>query len=221
MTKYCNNCGSKLIDNPKFCQNCGNNVNSEESELAKQNKRQKVIASKQKSFNSVNIILLVGLIGVIAIYFFTIESKENKIIKEQPIVVQEIDYPSSPTNMVNISSRVENGKIIIPLDEVKEGKFVSFSYRGKNGSVPLLAYLSEEGRVITAISMCEPCNSTTFHIKGNELVCNSCGTTWEVDNLEAISGSCGKYPPDPIPSVVVENEIQISEQNVTNWRRRI
>jgi uncharacterized membrane protein len=221
MSKYCNNCGSKLIDKPKFCQNCGNNVNSEESELAKQNKRQKVIASKQKSFNSVNIILLVGLLGVIAIYFFTIESKENKIIKEQPIVVQEIDYPSSPTNMVNISSRVENGKIIIPLDEVKKGKFVSFSYRGKNGSVPLLAYLSEEGRVITAISMCEPCNSTTFHIKGNELVCNSCGTTWEVDNLEAISGSCGKYPPDPIPSVVVENEIQISEQNVTNWRRRI
>lgn len=87
--------------------------------------------------------------------------------------------------------------------------------------MPLLAYLSEEGRIITAISMCEPCNSTAFHINGNELICNSCGTTWELDNLDAISGSCGKYPPDPIPSRVVGNQIQISELSVANWQRRI
>ena len=117
--------------------------------------------------------------------------------------------------------KVENGKIIIPLNDIKKEKFVSFTYNGNNGTVPLLAYISEEGKVITAISMCEPCNSTTFHIKSNELVCNSCGTTWEIDNLEAISGSCGKYPPDPIPSIVVGDEVQINEHSVTNWRRRI
>lgn len=69
--------------------------------------------------------------------------------------------------------------------------------------------------------MCEPCNSTEFHIEGNNLICNSCGTTWNLNDLNAISGSCGRYPPDPIPSMVVGNEIQIDEYLVTNWKRRV
>ena len=218
---YCNKCGVKLLNNPKFCQNCGNSIRSEIHDSSKNHKRQKVVTQKQSKFKSINIILLAGLLGIIAIYFFTIDTKENKIIQKQPKVVESQNYPQTPTSMVNIPSKIENGVITIPLDIVKQKKIVRFSYDGVNGAVPLLAYLSEEGRIITAISMCEPCNSTAFHIKGNELICNSCGTTWELDNLDAISGSCGKYPPDPIPSQVVGNQIQISELSVANWQRRI
>ena len=218
---YCNKCGFKLMDNPKFCQNCGNSIGNEIQESFKNHKRQKVVAQKQSKFKSVNLILLTGLLGIIAIYFFTIDTKENKIIKKQPKVVESQNYPQTPTSMVNISSKVESGIITIPLDIVKQNKFVRFSYEGAKGTVPLLAYLSEEGKIITAISMCEPCNSTAFHIKGKELVCNSCGTTWELNNMDAISGSCGKYPPDPIPSVIVGNTVQINEFSVANWQRRI
>ena len=83
------------------------------------------------------------------------------------------------------------------------------------------ALQTEDGKVITAISICEPCDSKSFHIKGSNLICNSCGTTWDLNNLDAISGSCGKYPPDPIQSRVVGNEIQIDEYLVTGWTRRV
>lgn len=218
---YCNKCGSKLVDNPKFCQDCGNNVGREINQSVKNTKRQKVVAQKQSKFKSVNLILFVGLIGIIIIYFFTVDTKENKIIQNQPKIVESQNYPPTPTSMINIVSKVANGVISIPLDVVKQNKFVRFSYDVGKGTVPLLAYISEEGKIITAISMCEPCNSTAFHIKGDELVCNSCGTTWELNNMDAISGSCGKYPPDPVPSTVVGNTIQISELSVANWQRRI
>jgi hypothetical protein len=145
----------------------------------------------------------------------------NKTVNTQPVVAAGTKFPATDQQMVDIPSRVESGNIILPLDLVKEKKFVAFNYQMPNNTVPLLAYVSGEGKIVTAISMCEPCNSHRFHIKGDELICNSCGSKWKVDNLEAISGSCGKYPPDAIPNVVAGNEIQINAQLVANWQRRI
>lgn len=217
---FCPKCGNKIIENAKFCPNCGFEINRNNN-IHQNNKREKILSKSPSKFRSANIVLTIGFIGVIIVYFVTTGSKENEIIKKQPQVTNSVEYPSLPTQMSTIQSKTENGKIIIPLDVVKDSKFVKFSYTGTNGTVPLLAYISEEGKVITAISMCEPCNSTTFHIQGDELICNSCGTTWDLNNMDAISGSCGKYPPDPIPSKITGNEIQIEVSSVANWQRRI
>ena len=219
--KFCKNCGAELESNVRFCDNCGTEVSQKNNKQQYNKKREKVLTPKNSKMKSTNVILMLTFIGVLFFFIFNSSTGTNKIIDSQPTVADEVNYPLSPMGMVPITAKVENGKIIIPLDIVKDKKFVSFSYNGSGIAVPLLAYISEEGKVITAISMCEPCNSTSFHIKGNELVCNSCGTTWEVDNLEAISGSCGKYPPDPIPSVVVGKDIQINVSSVTNWQRRV
>lgn len=217
---FCPKCGNKIIEGAKFCPKCGCNLISRDDRNPN-NKRDKILTKSSSKFRTTNIFLTIGFIGVIIIYFVTTGSKENEIIKKQPQVVSSIEYPQLPTQMSEIQAKVENGKIIIPLDIVKQNKFVKFAYSGNNGDVPLLAYISEEGKVITAISMCEPCNSTTFHIQKDELICNSCGTTWDLNNMDAISGSCGKYPPDPIPSTVQGNEIHIDVSNVANWQRRI
>lgn len=219
--KFCKNCGTELESNVKFCHNCGTEVSQKSNKQQNNKKREKVLTPKKSTMKSANVLLMLTFIGVLFFFIFNSSTGTNKIIDAQPTVVNEVNYPLFPMGMVPITAKVENGKIIIPLDIVKDKKFVSFSYNGSGITVPLLAYISEEGKVITAISMCEPCNSTSFHIKGSELVCNSCGTTWEVDNLEAISGSCGKYPPDPIPSVVVGNDIQINVSSVANWQRRV
>ncbi|MBS4033454.1 MAG: DUF2318 domain-containing protein [Ignavibacterium sp.] len=220
---YCPQCGHKVNNGVKFCPDCGHRLlgSSVKDNHQKIHKREKILSKSPSKFKTTNIVLSIGFIGVILIYFITTGSKENEIIKKQPKVINSIEYPSSPTQMSTIQSKVESGKIIIPLEVVKNNKFVKFSYTGSGPVVPLLAYISEEGKVITAISMCEPCNSTTFHIKGDELICNSCGTTWDLNNMDAISGSCGKYPPDPIPSIVTGNEIQIDVSSVANWQRRI
>jgi uncharacterized membrane protein len=165
----------------------------------------------------VGVILATGLFTLVNM----ILPQTNPIIEKQPVVSTEVSYPPSPTEMKPIKATVENGLIILPLDLVKQQKFVRFSYQSPRGEVPLLAYISTEGKIVTAVSMCEPCNSTRFHIRSDELVCNSCGTTWELDNLNGTSGACQAYPPDPLPSVVVGNEIQIDAAKVAAWVPRV
>jgi len=230
MAQYCTNCGTQLLTNANFCKKCGTEVRHKQKSapsgrVIHQNvsKRERIISKNKQGFklsNSAYFIIAIIIIGGIS-YFTLYSSKGNPIIKNQAQVLEEVSYPSISTTMYNIASVVRDGKVIIPLDVVKEKKFVAFNYEGKYSVVPLLAYISEEGKLVTAISMCEPCNSKSFHIKEDEIICNSCGTTWKLNNLEAVSGACGKYPPDPLPSVVVGNEIQIDEARVVNWTRRI
>lgn len=218
--KYCSNCGNKIDNDIKFCGKCGNQINNEIGN----SKRDMVLGDKKSNASKrmyVNLIFVALFALVLSSYFVGNKTKAEKVIDEQPEVVSEVEYPPIRTDMTPIEVRVENGKIIIPLDEVIKNKFVKYSYKAKYQEVPLLAYINGEGKVITSISMCEPCDSRTFHIVSDELVCNSCGSTWNLNDLDPISGSCSKYPPDPIPSKVINNEIQIDVKFVENWKRRV
>ncbi len=215
--KFCTNCGHKLNAEAKFCNNCGNQI-----EGGLFSKKEKVLGNKPVSkFKWVNIVLAVLFVGAIFIYFSTTQTKEEKVISDQPEIMESNSYPPGNFTMKTVNAINKDGDIIISLSDVKQYKFISFTYQGQNGAVPLLAYINEEGQVVTAVRMCEPCNSESFHINGDQLVCDACGTTWEINNLNAISGSCGKYPPDPVPSRLVDDKIIISETAVANWRRRV
>lgn len=221
MTKisYCPNCGQKLIEAAVYCPGCGNKVKSNNTI-----KKERVLNSKT---NSKRAWIYIGLITIVifgALIFFRNNdpSKELSIINKQPVVLDKVAYNAERLDHSITLAFVKDNKIILPLDLVKEKKFVRFQVAGgKTNALPIVAYLTEDGKVVTAISMCEPCNSTEFHIKGSNLICNSCGTTWNLNTLEALSGSCGKYPPDPVPSIVVGNEIQIDKSLVENWKRRV
>ncbi len=217
---YCPKCGSKLSNQVKFCPQCGmrlgqNNLSND--------KREKVLKGRRTSNKN-------GMyFGIAAVLFFLVlifyinskSTKEDAIINDQPKVIENVSYPKIRLDHPVEIAFSKGGKIILPLKTIKEKKFVKFEFKTNQQVIPLLAYLTEEGKVVTAISLCEPCNSTSFHIIGSDLICNSCGTTWDLNNLKAISGSCGKYPPDPIPSKIVGDEIQIDENIVINWTRRV
>jgi len=178
--------------------------------------------SKRKSFNySKKVVLPLFLISAVIWISANLPEAGNPILKEAPIVTSPISYSTAGVQMEDISVPVEDGYLILPLEQVKEKKFVRFIYGDPTYGLPLLAYISPEGKIVTAVSMCEPCNSTAFHIKGEDLVCNSCGTTWEAGTMEAISGSCGKYPPDVVPNEVSDGRIRIDERYVSDWNRRI
>lgn len=222
--KYCPRCGCQLEVKVNHCPECGlkierSNHNNDQSHGSKKEK-----FLKGKSKNNKNIYWYGGIaitIIMMIVIFKPGSSKEEQIIKNQPKVEGSVSYPSSRTDFAYTLAFSKADKVILPLNEVKEKKMVKFDYNGSNGTISILAYLAEDGKVITAISMCEPCNSTDFHINGSNLICNSCGTTWNLNDLKAISGSCGKYPPDPLPSIVVGNEIQINKSLVENWKRRV
>ena len=98
---------------------------------------------------------------------------------------------------------------------------VSFAYQSATTTVPLLALISADGTVVTAVRLCEPCNSSDFTIEGNELACGKCETRWKLSNFEGLQGSCQKFPPAPIPSRVLGNYVQIDESIVANWKLRM
>ncbi len=136
-------------------------------------------------------------------------------------VLQRVHYENlGMVAMSKVEAIVGNGRVEVPLDVVKERKLISFQYQGKEGGIPLLAYITPSGKVVTAVGACEPCNSNRFHIEGNELVCDSCSTRWSLETLKGIRGGCIGYPPDILFHTVDGGKVMIKEMDVQNWQPR-
>ncbi|HTR80696.1 MAG TPA: Fe-S-containing protein [Bacteroidota bacterium] len=224
----CSTCGNELSTNDKFCSHCGSKVDPVSSSVPSQQHSlpssafvlgKKGMSNRAKAmYGGIAFCLLIGM-GVVFVH--NLPGGENPVIEKQPTVSQPVNYEGVKLTMTPVQSKVENGYIIIALSDVLEKKMVGFTYDGKNKQVDLLAYINPEGKLVTSIAMCEPCNSKSFHTESNDIVCDNCGTRWNFTTLEGISGTCQKYPPDPIPSEIVGNEIRIDEKSVENWKMRI
>jgi uncharacterized Zn finger protein (UPF0148 family) len=146
---------------------------------------------------------------------------DHPVIANQPEVAMAA--ANIGLNLVphQIDFTVHDGNISFSLTDLLQYKMVSFDYVAPSATVPIIAFISPSGKLITAIRFCDPCNSKSFRIDGNELVCGVCETRWKLSNLEGVSGSCQKYPPDPIPSRVDGNRVVIDESLVKQWKMRI
>ncbi len=138
-----------------------------------------------------------------------------------PQAVDKTDYWARATRMTDVTAKVENGIISISLDVVKEKKRVRFEYQGNGTRIPLLAYVAPSGKVVTAVSVCEPCRSTRFHIREKVIVCNACYAEWNLETLAGTKGGCLKYPPDVIPNKLDKGQILINEKPVVQWKPRV
>jgi len=67
-------------------------------------------------------------------------------------------------------------------DVVKEKKMVRFEDENNGLKVPLLSTLPS-GESHHRRSMCEPCPIHAFHIENKKIVCNACGTEWNLETL--------------------------------------
>lgn len=224
MATFCSQCGKPLVTGADFCNGCGHSATGKAAARPDFHmKKEKVLGdgSKRTRKRTAAGVVVVAIV-IVAIYAYSLlPAPGNQFLRAQPVVAPGASYPVTGQQMTAVPMKVADGKISVPLDLVLARKFVAFSYQDSRTTVPLLAYVSGEGKIVTAVSMCEPCNSQRFHIRGGELVCNSCGTKWKVNTMEAISGSCGKYPPDVVPNTVAGNEVLIDRETVATWQRRI
>ena len=224
----CSQCGNELKSDALFCPSCGTKIAARPTPSAPPKpslpsaayvEGKRTMTGKAKTaYAALGLLLLVGM----AIVFVkSLPGGDHPIIKNQPIVSDAQSYDGVKLTMTPVFSRIENGFIVISLSDVIEKKMVGFTYEGKTKSVDLMAYINPQGKLVTSIAMCDPCNSKSFHTESQELVCDNCGTRWNFSNLEGISGTCQKYPPDPIPSEIVAGEIRISQKLVEDWKLRI
>jgi hypothetical protein len=216
--KACPKCKTKNQESSRFCKKCGFQL----SGSSFQDKKDKVLGEKKKNF-WIPISLAVFAIVLVGVGYWIIEGNTgaNPKVSSQPKVDSSVSYAGQTIGMADIQAKVDNRKIFIPLDVVKEKKMVRFEYEGNGVRIPLLSYITQSGRVVTAVSMCEPCRSTRFHINDKKIVCNACNTEWNLETLKGIQGGCLNYPPDVIPSTIEKDRIQIDERIVTQWRPRV
>lgn len=215
--RACPKCQTKNQDSNNFCKKCGFQL----SGSSFQDKKDKVLGERKRKAYWVPISLAVVAVVLAGVGYWLIkgDSAADPRVSSQPKISGKVDYSGQKIAMTDIQAKVEKGKISIPLDVVKEKKMVRFEYQA-NG-VPLLAYVTPSGRVVTAVSMCEPCRSTRFHINDKKIVCNACGTEWNLETLKGIQGGCLNYPPDVIPSMIEKDQIQIDEKIITQWKPRV
>jgi uncharacterized protein len=217
--KACPKCQAKNQESSCFCKKCGFQL----SGSSFQDKKDRVLGERERKPYWVPISLAIFAVVLTGVGYWLIkgDSAADPRVSSQPKVSEKVDYAGQKIAMTDIQSKVERGKISIPLDVVKEKKMVRFEYEGNGVKVPLLSYITQTGRVVTAVSMCEPCRSTRFHIKDKTLVCNACATEWNLETLKGIQGGCLNYPPDVIPSTIEKDRIQIDEKTVTQWKPRV
>ena len=216
--KACTKCHAKNEESSNFCKKCGFKISGSQF----QDKQEKVLGGKKKSsWAIVSLVVSVIALGGIAYWIIQGGTAGDSEALSQPKVSGTVDYTGQKIPMTDVQPSVESGKISIPLDLVMEKRMVRFEYEANGNKIPLLSYITQSGKVVTAVSMCEPCRSTRFHIKDKTLVCNACGTVWQLETLKGISGGCLKYPPDFIPSTVDKGRIQIDEKVVAQWKPRV
>ena len=217
--KACPKCQAKNQDSNNFCKKCGVQLSS----TSFQDKKEKVLGERKRKPYWVPISLAVVAVVLAGVGYWLIkgDSAADPRVSSQPKVSGRIDYAGQKIAMTDIQAKVEKGKISIPLDVVKEKKMVRFEYEGNGGKIPLVSYVTPSGKVVTAVSMCEPCRSTRFHINDKKIVCNACATEWNLETLKGIQGGCLNYPPDVIPSTIEKDRIEIDEKIIAQWKPRV
>ena len=133
--------------------------------------------------------------------------------------MQSVSSSSEKISSTNIRARVEGPFIVVPLKDVLEKRIVRFSDPEGIQETPLIAYVTPRGKLVTAMSKSEACHSTDFYLQGENIHCASCPSYWNMSSLEAYA-CCQKYYPDPIPSVVVGEEVRIESKTIRDWKPR-
>lgn len=132
---------------------------------------------------------------------------------------QAVSYGN--VEMTDVANTVSNGKVAVALDEVKKAGIIYTEYNQNGKNLALTAWVAPNGDVQAAVSMCEPCRGKKFHIEGNDIVCNTCGTRWNLTTLEGVSGGCLKYPPDKVKFEVKDGKILMDESQIKAWQPRV
>jgi hypothetical protein len=151
------------------------------------------------------------LVLVVAAVTGTYLSKMQRFEAKSPQAGIQYNLPANPTP---IQHTLENGNLILSLAEVQSNRYVIFDYVQTGEPIPMMAYVAPSGRIVTAIRICEPCESRSFWFDADQIVCSACGTRWYAETLEGISGACTGYPPTEVKNTISGNNLIISLSDI-------
>ncbi len=172
-------------------------------------------------------VVVVVAVGV----FVGIKAYGNSTEAGGPVVSEGgVNYASTSVEMSVLTSpeKTGAGTVTLSVAELKSKKIGGFIYSRstpmpagydsvQGNGLPLLAYVAPSGRLVVATSLCEPCRSYDFHIEGDQLVCNTCYTRWDLNTLKGVDGGCLDYPPNEVTTVVQGDLIEVQQSELEAW----
>ncbi len=218
----CPQCDKEVTQTARFCPSCGAAISSAEIMGEKSTGEESTPINKMSSNLRIGIIgvfVLITIFLLVTLYDY-IYFEEHDVIAAQQVVSDPVDYTDREIEMTEISAIVEDGYLIFPLQEVLDHKLIRTEHQSPTATIPILAYISTKGKLVTSISISEPSNSSRFTIINNEIHNNNCPSHWELDSMRALA-CCGNNHPDPIPSEVRDGNVFIAVNTIENWRRRL
>lgn len=188
-------------------------------------KKQKFTQQKKSNVGLYSIIGVLTVIIIIGGAYFFLGNNNNSSTSTTATANtgQKVNYsPTDKLEQTVFDSKVENGKeIVATLSTVKDKKFIRTEYNANGKSVPLTAFIQPDGKVMVAVSYCEPCKGKSFHITGNQLVCNTCGTVWDLQTLKGVSGGCQTYPPQALTYSLNGDNLEVPQSVLDAWSPRV
>jgi hypothetical protein len=213
MRVTCSACGSETDAASGFCNVCGTAV-EKSGTVARPERAAPPLARRWLIRGVLALVLATGLW-----MFYRYAFRDyHPVIAAQPVV----SVPSAPAGKIEstlIEARQEGPFIIVPVSEVARRRIVRFFDPSGRQTVPILAYVTPAGRLVTAMSLSENCQSQDFYLEGENIHCAHCPSYWNASSLEAYA-CCQKYFPDPIPSTVLGDELRIDADVVRRWQPR-
>ncbi len=212
MTDVCRLCGSAIPEGIDTCPQCGAKVLGGQVVAG-------VRAATNRGLTSRLLRVVVPVVVLIGLYAYYGEAfrEYHPVIAQQP----EVGAPdvSGRMNSTLVEAHREGPFFIISLSEVRDHAIVRFMDPEGVQDIPVLAYLTPSGRLVTAMSISEGCRSRDFYLEGENIHCANCASYWNASSLEAYA-CCQKYYPDPIPSTILGDEIRIEVGIVRGWQAR-
>ena len=176
------------------------------------------LESLQKNKKKLVIIFLVVAIAVVFLIYLTSILSNPKASLSSEVVVEPRSYIGKIEKAKTIQPVVINGKAKINLSDVDKLNIAYFELSDLKGDLlPLMAYITSSGRLFVGHSVCA-CGSHGFFLAGEVLVCESCRTTFTIEDQKFVSGSttAGKNPPSRIKSVIENGVIVIEQSDLGN-----
>lgn len=193
------------------------------------NKKKDRFVSENQPKSKAGTYFLIGILGVAIMTVGAFFALRKPDAPAWAVNVGTTSYAGKTLQMTKIPVDISGGKVSVNLDDIKNKKMVTFEVPGVNFNLdngtpfdylPLLAYVSPKGNVVVATSLCEPCSGITFSISNDTLVCNTCGTTWELEGLKGIQGGCPQYPPEIVEYKAEGGKLVLDEAKLKQWQPR-
>jgi hypothetical protein len=123
--------------------------------------------------------------------------------------------PSGPIKEKWINAQVTGDVVSIALNDVKNNWNNAFKMSNKGSTLNFMAYVFN-GEIQVRANVCPPCRSIGYSLSNDELVCDTCGTTFKAVDGSGIQGACVKFPKAAIQYKVVNDTIVMNLDDLVN-----